>query len=90
MNDMEAMRRAYTELYSLNTQLIGGYSARASNQEALLANLKEVNVMIQRAANLRVGKSKNVVVNECRAAVKANNMAAIVKIIRHGGTMSVH
>jgi Bardet-Biedl syndrome 2 protein len=68
----------------MNGQLIGGYSTRAGNHENLLVALKEVNVMIQRAANLRVGRAKNSVVAECRAAVKANNMAALVQIIRQG------
>ena len=81
MGDMDYMRRAYTELYGLNNQLIGGYNTRASNHVSLLAALKEVNLVIQRASNLRVGSAKSRVVNSCRAAVKANNMEALVNII---------
>ena len=84
MVDMEAMRRAYTDLFALNNQLIGGYNVRASNHEGLLAALKEVNQMIQKAANLRVGVAKTRVINECRAAVKANNMAALLRIVSQG------
>jgi Bardet-Biedl syndrome 2 protein len=84
LNDMELMRRAYTDLYSTNNQLVGNYNARANNHETLLAALKEVNVMIQRAAGLRVGRAKNTVITECRAAVKTNNMATIVQVIRYG------
>jgi hypothetical protein len=36
-------RGAYTELFGLNNQLIGGYNVRASNHSGLLAALKEVN-----------------------------------------------
>jgi Bardet-Biedl syndrome 2 protein len=89
MNDMETMRRAYTDLFGMNNQLIGGYNARAGNQEVLLGSLKEVNLMIQRAANLRVGRAKNTVVNECRAAVKANNMSTLLNLIRYGGSSGV-
>lgn len=84
MNDMETMRRAYTELNALNGQLIGGYNVRAQNQAALLASLKEVNQMIQRAANLRVGKAKARVITDCRAAVKTNNMKSLYRIIQQG------
>eukprot|EP01041_Mallomonas_annulata_P010049 gene10049-20934_t len=83
MGDMESMKRAYTELFSLNNNLIGGYNLRAGNHEGLLAALKEVNQMIQKAANLRVGAAKTRVVNECRAAVKKNNMPALLRIVSH-------
>jgi hypothetical protein len=44
----------------------------------------QVNQMIQRAARLRVGAPKNRVVAACRTAIKANNLAALFKIIRDG------
>eukprot|EP00604_Paraphysomonas_vestita_P000668 CAMPEP_0174824826 /NCGR_PEP_ID=MMETSP1107-20130205/38413_1 /TAXON_ID=36770 /ORGANISM="Paraphysomonas vestita, Strain GFlagA" /LENGTH=217 /DNA_ID=CAMNT_0016054201 /DNA_START=1603 /DNA_END=2256 /DNA_ORIENTATION=- len=84
MGDMEVMGRAYTDLYSLNNQLIAGYNNRAQTHEALLNALKDVNQMIQRAANLRVGTAKTRVINDCRVAVKANNMQALFRIIRQG------
>lgn len=84
MTDMETMGRAYTDLYSLNNQLIAGYNNRAQTHEALLNALKDVNQMIQRAANLRVGTAKTRVINDCRVAVKANNMQALFRIIRQG------
>lgn len=84
MADMPSMRRAYTELYTYNNQLISGYNIRASNHENLLSALKEVNLMIQRAANLRVGAPKTAVVSECRAAVKANNMSELLRIVKTG------
>ncbi|CAM9282098.1 unnamed protein product [Ectocarpus fasciculatus] len=81
MVDMESMRRAYTELYGLNNQLIAGYSTRAANHEGLMAGLKQINQVIQRASNLRVGTAKTQVVSACRAAVKANNLDTLVNII---------
>lgn len=84
LNDMDAMRRAYTDLHALNNQLIGGYNIRSSSHEGLLAALKQVNLMIQRAANLRCGKAKAVVINECRAAVKANNLPLLFLLIQQG------
>jgi Bardet-Biedl syndrome 2 protein len=84
MNDMEGTRRSYTELNALNQQLVTSYGVRAANHENLLVSLKEVNQMIQRAANLRMGKSKSRVVTDCRAAVKLNNMNSLFRIIRQG------
>lgn len=78
------MRRAYTELFSLNNQLISSYNNRTHNHESLINNLKEVNVMIQKSANLRVGKAKSTVISDCRAAVKNNDMDSIIRIMRQG------
>ena len=84
LGDMGAMRASYAQLYTLNEGLIGEYSKRANNHQALLAALKEVNQMINKAANLRVGAGKTRVVAECRRAVKANNLAALRHIVEKG------
>ena len=84
MMDMDSMRRAYTELTGMNNQLIASYNIRASNHERLLVSLKEVNQMIQKAANLRMGKAKSRVISDCRAAVKSNNMNSLFRILKHG------
>jgi Bardet-Biedl syndrome 2 protein len=84
MTDMETMGRAYTDLYSLNNQLIAGYNNRMQSHSGLLGALKEVNQMIQKAANLRMGAAKTRVVTDCRVAVKANNMQSLFRIIKQG------
>lgn len=84
MPDMDTMRRSYTDLNSLNAQLISGYNIRAQNHENLLRSLKEVNQMIQKAANLRFGKYKSRVITDCRAAVKVNNMDSLFRIVKQG------
>ena len=89
MVDMDVMRRAYVDLYSLNNQLVGNYNVRAKAHDDLLANLKEVNQMIQKAANLRMGGAKTRVISECRGAVKANNLSALFKILKFGYEHSV-
>ena len=81
LNDMMLMRKAYIELYALSNQLIGGYNIRAVNHAGLLAALKEVNQMIQKAANLRTGHAKTAVINDSRAALKKNNSELLVRII---------
>ena len=84
LEDIKSMRRAYSELYSLNAGLLGEYNKRANNHEQLLAALKDVNQMIQKAARLRVGPPKSRVVSACRTAIKANNIHALFKIIKTG------
>jgi Bardet-Biedl syndrome 2 protein len=78
------MRKAYTSLYSLNMQLISQYKSRAITHDTLLKGLKSVNLMVQRASNLRVGKAKQDVITSCRQAVKNNNMKALKRIIKYG------
>ena len=48
----------YNELFTSNGELIREYMKRATNHQNLLAALKTVNLMIQKAAKLRVGQPK--------------------------------
>jgi Bardet-Biedl syndrome 2 protein len=82
LGDIKAMRAAYAQLYSLNGELMAEYAKRANNHEQLLAVLKDVNHMIQKAARLRVGTAKARIVSACRAAIKANNIQSLFKIIK--------
>jgi len=84
LGDIKAMRAAYAQLYSLNGELMAEYAKRANNHEQLLAVLKDVNHMIQKAARLRVGTAKARIVSACRAAIKANNIQSLFKIIKSG------
>jgi Bardet-Biedl syndrome 2 protein len=86
--DMKTMRKAYTQLYALNNQLISNYNLRANNHETLLSSLKEVNNMIQKVANLRVGKTKATLIADCRNAVKANDMEGLLLLLRQGNDSS--
>lgn len=47
------MRKAYIELYDLNRDLIAGYNIRCNNHQELVACLKQVNQIIQKAGHLR-------------------------------------
>ena len=84
LGDIKSMRNTYAQLYTLNAELMGEYGKRANNHEQLLAALKEVNHMIQKAARLRVGSAKARIVSACRAAIKANNIHSLFKIIKSG------
>ena len=84
MADMPRVRDQYNELLKVNNELIAEYNKRATNHEALLANLKEVNQVVQRASNLRVGHAKARVVAEARRAIKASDAEALFQIIAQG------
>ena len=52
-SDSKLMRQRYVQLHQLNKELIGGYRIRTQNQQTLIESLKQINVIIQKAANLR-------------------------------------
>jgi Bardet-Biedl syndrome 2 protein len=88
LGSMEDVKGHYSELYRLNDGLIAEYTKRAQNHANLLAALKEVNQMIQRASRLRVGAAKARVVAECRAAIKQNRVKDLWQIITTGHSPS--
>lgn len=84
LNDIRAMKRTYASLFDVNRELLGEYMKRSNNHMELLAALKEVNSMIQKAGKLRVGQAKSNLIAACRNAIKVNNVQALFSIIRHG------
>lgn len=86
IGDIKAMKRGYTELYNVNQDLLRDYNIRCNNHTELVSCLKQVNLVIQKASRLRVGKYKTQVVTACRAAIKNNNISALVKIITTGAS----
>ncbi|RXG61419.1 Bardet-Biedl syndrome 2 protein-like [Armadillidium vulgare] len=84
IGDMQSMKKWYGELYAVNQDMISNYKIRVNNHHELLSCLKQVNQTIQKAGRLRVGKSKTLVVNACRQAIKNNNLGALTKIMKTG------
>merc|ERR1719324_392709 len=84
LSDMGTLKRVFSSLQSTNGDLIAEYNKRANNHQQLLNQLKEVNMMIQKAAKLRVGTPKTRVVSSCRQAIKKNSIHELFQIIRTG------
>ncbi|KAF6253535.1 BBS2m [Scenedesmus sp. NREL 46B-D3] len=84
LGDMAALRRQHRRLADLNRDMWGEHSKRAANQTELVGGLKGINLMIQQAAKLRVGPAQARVVAACRAAIKANNLQALSKVVCEG------
>jgi len=85
INDMTSMKKTYLEIAKINADLFQEYKVRSTNHQELMAQLKTVNTMIQKAANLRVGQGKARVVTACRNAIKSNNINELFQILRDGG-----
>mmetsp|Transcript_123132 Transcript_123132/g.344667 ORF Transcript_123132/g.344667 Transcript_123132/m.344667 type:complete len:722 (-) Transcript_123132:352-2517(-) len=84
LSDMTHLKKVFAGLQQTNGDLIAEYNKRSNNHQQLLTQLKEVNMMIQKAAKLRVGNAKTRVVTACRNAIKKNNIHELFQIIRTG------
>ena len=87
----DGVRKMYSNVLHENKALITELDKRSTNHKQLLASLRLVNNMINKAANLRcnfsgffvgllliVGKYKSKVVSLCRNAIKTNNMYSLI------------
>ena len=81
---VERVQAAYARAWDGNAELLGEYAKRELNQQQLLKALKEVNSMIQKAARCRMGEAKTRLIAACRAAIKANNTKALLKVMKVG------
>ena len=81
---MRHCRKWSSQLYDINRDLVSQYKIRCNNHGQLMETLKEVNQIIQKAARLRIGRSKATVISECRNSIKTNNINQLVKVIKTG------
>ena len=84
---LREMRKIAAAVFRQNEQLLAEHSKRETNHRELLAALKDVNILIQLASDLRVGGAKMRVVAECRAAVKARTIGKIWTIVENGAPL---
>ncbi|CAF2314792.1 unnamed protein product [Rotaria sp. Silwood2] len=84
IGDIPVMKQHYIDLLNLNRDLINGYQIRCTNHEELMKNLRYLNQTVQKAGNLRIGKYKTNTINQCRVAIKGNNVQLLIKSIKTG------
>jgi Bardet-Biedl syndrome 2 protein len=84
LGDMKNMKKYYSNMYVENRNLIAELMKRNTNHEGLLAGLKQINNMISKASNLRMGQPKTKLVSLCRNAIKNNNIFSLLQIIQSG------
>ncbi|KAK2582215.1 hypothetical protein KPH14_004567 [Odynerus spinipes] len=84
LQNVEEMRKRLLQLKAINSDLIRNHEIRMNSNRDLLANLKELNIGVQRVAKLRVGKAATNAVARCRAAIQDENPKALVLAMRNG------
>ncbi|KOC68500.1 Bardet-Biedl syndrome 2 protein like protein [Habropoda laboriosa] len=84
LENIDDMRKRLVQLKNVNMDLIKEHEIRIKSYRELTGNLKELNLGVQRAARLRVGKSASNTVARCRAAIQDENPKALAFAIRHG------
>ncbi|KPM04834.1 hypothetical protein QR98_0032880 [Sarcoptes scabiei] len=71
----------YQDLFNLNKDIMREYQIRYQNHIDLVDNLKQINLIIQRASNLRIGSFKTTFIKLCRDQIKEKNFSQLFKII---------
>ncbi|XP_058788699.1 Bardet-Biedl syndrome 2 protein homolog [Phymastichus coffea] len=84
IENIEGMRRRLNQLKAVNSDLIRDHEIRSKSFAELVAVLKELNLGVQNASRLRVGKAATNCVQRCRTAIKEENGKALALAMRHG------
>ncbi|KAH9526076.1 Bardet-Biedl syndrome 2 protein, variant 2 [Dermatophagoides farinae] len=75
------MKQIYNDLGMMNKDIMREYQIRCQNHQDLVDSLKQINIIIQRASNLRIGSYKTAFINSCRESIKQKNFSQLFKII---------
>ena len=81
LKDFHSVKKMYTDLAGVNRELLNEYRIREQNHSDLVSTLKQINLLIQQAGNLRIGKYKTSLIQASRLAIKQNNLSSLSKII---------
>ncbi|XP_067209756.1 Bardet-Biedl syndrome 2 protein homolog [Linepithema humile] len=84
LENIDDMRKGLMQLKNINGDLIREHEIRLNSHRELAASLKELNIGVQRAARLRVGKAASNAVARCRTAIQDENPKALALAIKHG------
>ena len=82
------MTHHYHILMDLNRELLSEWEKKVITHERFVQSLKQVNQMISKAANLRIGSAKSEFIHATRREIKNNNMHALFRILRNGSNTS--
>eukprot|EP00397_Hematodinium_sp_SG-2012_P023808 GEMP01024761.1.p1 GENE.GEMP01024761.1~~GEMP01024761.1.p1 ORF type:complete len:710 (+),score=124.12 GEMP01024761.1:179-2308(+) len=88
LGDYDNMRKVLIGLLNANSELLAEYKKRSTNHQLLLEKLKEMNMVIQRVAGLRLGQARTRVISHCRQAIKKANTHELAEIMRTGSSES--
>ena len=82
--NMIEMKKVYANLQRENAYLIGETKKGKTNYDQIISALKEINMIIEWASQLRYGNARNKVITLCRLAIKNSNTMMLAQIIRSG------
>lgn len=78
---LSTMKKMYAGVMVENKSLQTEMNKKSQNNDKLMEALREINGMISRGGDLRVGVSKTQVTTLSRNAVKKNNLYQLINII---------
>lgn len=81
---MNSLRKTYAEVMEQNRSLVVEIDKKNMNTKTLSEAMKSVGNFINQIANIRYGKSKNLVITKCRQAIKKKNFPVIIEIMANG------
>ncbi|EGR29382.1 hypothetical protein IMG5_156790 [Ichthyophthirius multifiliis] len=82
--DMKFMKKYYSDVMVQNNNLMTELIKRKKNNNILMSSLKEINSMINKASNIRLGNAKTRVTTLCRNAIKNKDFFSLLRIIEGG------
>ncbi|XP_034935482.1 Bardet-Biedl syndrome 2 protein homolog [Chelonus insularis] len=84
LNDIDSMKKRFSQLNKLNHDLLRTNEIRLNNFKEFSATLKELNFVIRNASKFRVGRTSMSTVTKCRTAMEEENLSALIQAIRNG------
>ena len=84
LDNIKDFKDYFRKINVKNLELLDEYEKRTKAYEQLISDLKVVNEIIQIFSNLKAGKYKNEVVNQCRNCIRKKNYNLLLKILSTG------
>jgi hypothetical protein len=84
LDNIKDFKDYFRKINVKNLELLDEYEKRTKAYEQLISDLKVVNGIIQTFSNLKAGKYKNEVVNQCRNCIRKKNYNLLLKILSTG------
>ena len=84
LDNIKDFKDYFRKINVKNLELLDEYEKRTKAYEQLISDLKVVNEIIQIFSNLKAGKYKNEVVNQCRNCIRKKNYNLLLRILSTG------
>jgi Bardet-Biedl syndrome 2 protein len=85
IDNIQNFKDYFRKINLKNMELLDEFEKRSARFEELINDLKKINEIIMTFSNLKVGRFKNEIVNQCRNCIRKKNYKLLIKIISTGG-----